>query len=238
MPDPPDPIDLVRATNPVDEADLPDNNSSEGRRLLAHILSQPRQTSTADRRWRQKVILVAAATLLVAAGWVLLRPVSEPLGLACYAAPDLDADRVAVALGTTLEATACAPLWANRTLTNPEIVAPGVVPELQACVSPSGGLAVFPTVDAQICEQLGLLPPDPASLPEAEAVREMTETLANRIGAKCLSMDQAAEVVDQVLEDSDLGGWTVSTMPTTAERRCASVALDAINRTITLVPIP
>jgi hypothetical protein len=105
-------------------------------------------------------------------------------------------------------------------------------------VSPSGGLAVFPTADTQICERLGLLPPDPASFPEAEAVRQMTELLARRIGADCLSMEQAIAAVDLILEESDMDDWTVITMPTTAERRCASVAVDAANRTVTLVPIP
>lgn len=204
MPDPPDPIELLRISNPADEAELEDPNSPEARRILARILAQPRRpVGTLGLRWRRLLILTAGGALVTAAALVLLRPVIEPMGLTCYSAPVLEADRVAVASGTGLETVACDPLWADLTLTNPAIVPSGVVPELRACVSPSGGLAVFPTTDAQICKRLGLLPPDPASLPEAELVRRMTEILARRIGDICLNMDQAAMVVEQVLGDSE-----------------------------------
>ena len=240
MSEKPDPIELIRAADPAARAELADHDSAEGRRLLAQILAQPRHPVPAPyRRWRRVVLLIAASSLLMAAAWVFLRPVTEPLGQACYAAPDLDADRVAVAFGTDLDPEACAPLWADRILSNPAIVAPGVVPEFRACVSPSGGLAVFPTADKQVCSRLGLSQPDPASIPEAERVRQLAETLADRFGSvACQSMDEAAAIVRQVLDEYAFTDWVVVTTTTTGDRRCASVALDVDSKQVALVPIP
>jgi len=240
MPDRPDPVRLIRASNPADEVDLEGHDSPAGRRLLAEILAQPRLPDRAQHRlWRRVGVLAAAAALLTAAAWVLLRPVTDPLGLTCYAAPDLGADRVAVAAGRDLDPAACSPLWADETLTNPAIVSPGDIPEFRACVSPSGGLAIFPTADDQVCNQLGLSKPDPASFPEAERIRRLTEALADRFGSvECLPMDEAVIVVREVLIQHGLLDWTVVTTPTTSDRPCGSVSIDAGNRTVGLVPIP
>ncbi|MGH8925994.1 MAG: hypothetical protein ACRDWA_15365 [Acidimicrobiia bacterium] len=240
MPDTPDPIKMIRASNPAEEAELGDHDSPQGRRLLAQILAQPRHQARADRRrWRRILILTAAAALLSAAAWVLLRPVTDPLGLTCYAAPDLESDRVALAAGTDLDPAACGQLWTNRTLTNQAIVAPGAIPELHACVSPSGGLAIFPNGDDQVCSRLGLADPDPASLPEAESLRHLADVLADRFGSVgCLSMDEAVAVVRRILDELGFREWTVVTTTTTPERQCASVAVDTANRTVVLVPIP
>lgn len=238
-PDAPDPIELVRALNPVDESQIEGHDSPTARHLLGQILAQPRRSSAGSQRRRQVLVWALVAALVTAFAWTLLRPITDPLGFACYAAPDLNADRVAIAADEALEPTACAPLWANRTLTNSGIVAPGGVPYLRACISPGGGLAVFPTADDRICDRLGLPEPDPASIPAADSVRGLAESLSRRINAtSCLSIDTAGTMVRDVLDSSGLADWTVATLPTTAERPCASVAVDSETRTVRLVPIP
>jgi len=238
-PDAADPIELVRALNPIDESQIEGHDSPTARRLLGDILAQPRHSSDAPHRRRQVLVWALVAALVTAFGWALLRPITDPLGLACYAAPDLDADRAAMAADGVLDPTGCALLWANRTLTNNAIVAPGEVPDLRACVSPGGGLAVFPTADNRICDRLGLAEPDPASIPAADAVRRLAESLSSRINAtSCLSINRAASMAREALDDLGLADWTVATMPTTDGRPCASVAIDNESLTITLVPIP
>ncbi|MGI8515031.1 MAG: hypothetical protein ACR2NT_07775 [Acidimicrobiia bacterium] len=234
-----DPIELVRELNPIDETRIEGHDSPAARRLLGDILAQPRHSPAAPQRRRQILVWALVAAVVTAFAWALLRPITDPLGFACYAAPDLDADRVAIAADDALGPTACAPLWANRTLTNSRIVAPGGVPDLRACLSPGGGLAVFPTADDRICDRLGLAEPDPASIPAADAVRSLAESLSRRINAtSCFSIDTAASMVRDALDDSGLADWTIATMPTTGERPCASVAIDSETRTVTLVPIP
>lgn len=235
-----DAIELLKAANPVVEAELPDHDSPAGRQLLTRIITQPRKPQASPPGKRRQVIVVALLALtLIAATWIILRPVTDPLGLSCYQTPDLEGNRVALPAGTDLDPQACTPLWENQTLTDPDIVPLGSVPPFQGCVTPTGGLAVFPTDDPAICNQLGLDPPDPASLPAAEAIRRLNDQLATHFSTQtCQPIDQAAQDVRRILDQAGFADWTITTSPASPDRPCASYALDNDNQTIHLIPIP
>jgi hypothetical protein len=237
MGDTEDLIRRLREANPAVEERLPGPESLEGRRLLAYILSQPRRPKPRPSGRRRLLVVTALALAATAATYLWLRPVANPV-LTCFATVDTEADRVALATPGELAPQACALLWAEGSLSNPE-VAPGSVPPLGSCVGPEGGLWVFPTDDPDLCDRMGLAAPDPASLPEAEAIRLAINELVGYFAThRCQTIEQASADVRRILDQHRLDDWMVETTPETPDRPCASFSPDPDNRTIHLVPIP
>lgn len=85
---------------------------------------------------------------------------------------DLDADIAAAPAGGPAAAAACEPVWADGILTNPDINERGEIPPLTACVANNKSLAVFPTDDPTVCEDLGLSYPEPLEQDTANEIRE------------------------------------------------------------------
>jgi hypothetical protein len=239
-----DAFDVLKANNPVDEASLPTAESQKARALLAEITATSREMPTSTSRpivaRRHLVIAVAAmATTLIAATWLILRPVADPISVACYQATSLDSAVVAVASGGTLDTDLCTLVWEEGTLVNPAVAPEGEVPPLVGCVSESGSLAVFPSDDRSLCGQLGLAEPDPASIPAGDVVRDLNDKLvAYFVSHECVPVDDAKRDVTQILADSGLSDWHVQSLPGTPDRPCASFALAVDTKTIELIPIP
>jgi hypothetical protein len=234
---------LLRLADPVDQDTVRSPDSPPARQLLAEILQTPRDTPYRRHRrpdWQVAVGVALVTVLTIAATWLWLRPVTDPLGVACYAAVDLDGDRAARAGGSTLDPDdACGDYWRDRVLVNPDLVPPGSVPPLLGCVTDQGGLAVFPTDDPETCARLGLATVDPGSIDEGDTIRAVTDQLVDHfLAAGCLPLDQAERDVRQILDDNGFTDWTIIAGPPTEERPCASLAIDAPTRTITLVPMP
>ncbi len=251
MPRDPDAFELLRAADPVDEAALPTHDSPQAQRALAEILATPRETTARETtavtglRWSRRRVTAAvavgfAALAAIAAGTLLLRPVSEPVGIACYDAPSLDAGRTAAASGVSADPVqACGDFWLDGTIANPAVSPVGVVPPLVACVDDVGSLSVFPTDDPDACQRLGLAVPEPDSLPGAEVVRAVNDRLvAYFAGVDCAGLADATVEVRRILDEAGLAGWSIEAGPPTAERPCASFGLDAENQIVVLVPIP
>lgn len=233
---PSDAFDRLRAADPVDPARIPGAGSPEAARTLAWVLAQPRDSAPARRRRAGWFVVVAV--LLGAAAWVVFGPVTDPVGTACYAAASLDADRVAAPSGAA-DVTVCVPFWVDGLLVNPEVGPAGSVPPLVACLSDSGGLAVFPRTEPNVCGRLGLASPDPGSLPDAEAVRALGDRLAAHfLEAGCQPLDAAAVDVRRILDEAGFADWTVEPGTPTPDRPCASFSLDSATETIHLVPMP
>lgn len=231
-----DPIELLRAANPVDESQLPGAESPQAQRLLAHIISQPRMP-TRSVTLRRVVAVAVAVAALAAAAWAIVQAVSDPLGLSCYQAPSLDSDRVGVAAVGDLDPSTCAPFWENGTLVNRDVTPPGQVPPLEACVSPSGGYAVFPSDDPALCDTLGLNPPDPASLPEADRIRNLTERIAAHfLDHDCQPLPEAEADIRRILDQEGLHDWTIHVGTPTPDRPCAAGSIDAATHTVLLIP--
>jgi hypothetical protein len=186
-------------------------------------------------------VLLAVAVLAVAAvaatTWVaLVRDVSA-VTVVCYATTSLDGDRVGVAASSAPSVAVCAEPWADGPLTNPD-VNPGDIPPLTACVTDNGVLAVFPTDDPKVCDDLGLATPDPSQptvgLGSAAAARD--EIVAYVAGETCPSLEDAELRVRSILETHGLTDWTVEAQPQREDRPCASIAFDTDTRTVILVP--
>lgn len=243
MADSRDGFELLRAANPVDVDQVEGPDTEVAQTMLATVTSQPRPDTSTRRRWRRPlrlaVALAAMAVVLVAATWLLTRDVENPQAIACHQAVDIDSDIAAAPVGGPTTADACAPVWEDSVLENPDVAPVGSVPPLTACVTERGTLAVFPTDNRQVCETLGLAYPEPSSQDAADQIRQLDADLqAYFASTECAEMEEAETRVRQTLDDSGFGGWTIETQERTETRPCASYSLDAETDTIHLIPIP
>lgn len=234
-----DPFDVLADHNPVDTTAVPDATSPRAQQVLNTVTTEPRINLPRRRRIRRVVVIAAAALAIAAAAWALLtRDVTQPLGTACYETADLESKRVGVRAEEHPTVDLCTDLWRNGTLTNPQ-VPPGTVPELQGCVNEAGGLAVFPSDDPTICEQLGLanLNPEPVEPidPEVELQTRLIDYFST---SGCVDIDTAISEASDILADLGLNDWTVTTQPPHPQRPCSSFGLDTTNNHVVLVPIP
>ena len=233
----------LRRTNPVRDNEVPGADSPEARELLTRILATPREQelrTPASRRKLRLVLAVAAISVItIAATWIWLRSISIPNAIICYQAVDLDADTAAAPPSETATGDACAPAWEQQTLVNPDIVPPGSVPPLVACVAENGALAVFPSDDTTVCRRLGLAEPDPSTQESADNVRALESQLIEYFQSEgCIPVDEATTHVSRVTEDHGLASWAIEAQPETPERPCASFSIDPDLETIFIIPIP
>jgi hypothetical protein len=241
-----DAFELLCRSDPVDETRLPDHQTPTAQQLLARILSEPRQAATPDRprrlsgrRLRVAVALALVALATIAAAWIAIRAISDPIAIGCYQALTLDSDRVAVASGGQLDPSVCAPIWEEQTLTNQQVAPAGSVPPLLGCVTDTGSLAVFPSDDPTLCEDLGLSRPDDQSIPEGDAIRQLNDQLIAYFDRQaCVPFNQAQLDIESILKEMGFGDWTIEVEVGDPDYPCASFGLDTQQRTIHLIPIP
>lgn len=236
-------LDWLRALNPVEETDVEGPDSARAQDLLAEILARPRESGSGERYgWKPlRVALAMMAVLLVttAAAWIWTALIDKPNAISCYQAPSLDADIAAAPAAGEASAETCAVVWQDGILENLEIVATGSIPPLTACISETGGLAVFPTDDTTICGRLGLAHPDPGGQSDADSLRTVEETLISYFQSEtCIRMDEAQVEVRRILDDARLVDWRLNPQPEHPDRPCASHSFDPETRTIHLIPIP
>lgn len=233
----------LRRTNPVRDNEVPGADSPEARELLTRILATPqdqvRRTPASRRRLRLVLAVAAISVVTIAATWIWLRSISIPNAIICYQAVDLEADAAAAPSSETATGEACAPAWERQMLVNPDIVPPGSVPPLTACVAENGALAVFPTGDSAVCRRLGLAYPDPSTQESADNVRSLESQLIEYFQSEgCIPVDEATRHVSGVAEDHGLASWAVEAQSETPERPCASFSIDPDLETIFIIPIP
>lgn len=232
----------LRDINPVDEANVDGPDSPRAEELLATIIATPRdirEHGPARRPVRLAIILAAAALAAIAAVWVTTQVVERPTAISCYQAVDLDADTAAAPAGGPATADACQPVWADGILANTDITPSGDVPPLTACVADNGSLAVFPTDDATVCEQLGLAYPEPLQQDTADDIRQLENQLIAYFQTEdCPTIETAADQVRRILDQAGLTDWTIQTQPANPQRPCASHSLVEESQTVILIPIP
>lgn len=234
---PADPFDELVRRNPIpDSAVLPepvdDDRASD---LLARVLRSGSPGADDRHRRRRRRILIplaaVAAVATAAAAWVVTRPADDPTGVACYRDVDLGAD-IFVAEPTAGDAVrACTAAWSEGPFGFDD------PPPLMGCVLETGVAAIFPAMDGDPCDRLGLahLSRDDDRAP----IVGVQERLAEELGSRCVPVVEAEPLVRDELAEAGLGSWTVvapSALP--PDRPCASVAIDAAARAITIVPIP
>lgn len=249
MKKPLDPFDVLGWLNPVDVDQFKDaQNSPEAIAELERIVSTARRQGRRRRlpfpRRRRAVVLTsaAAAVALAATAWALTRGPTQQLTIGCYESISLQADTVVIASTDKAPVAACREIWERGEFGRR-------VPQLNACVLPSGAIGVFPTERGSACDQLGLAPLAP-SPPQTTPSRTAPETSVEPNAVKdaltdtflasgCLDREQAVTAVERVLSRLGASNWTVRpTSAFTTTRPCASLAFDEENRAVLLVPMP
>lgn len=204
--------------------------------IRTKVLTEAEPEPTRPRFKRVAVIVVVAAAATAAAVFLTRQP-TNPSGIGCFQAPSLDAIQFVVTPSEAIDPTECAPLWADGTITNPAIVPAGQIPALTGCVNETGTLTVFPTDDPAFCERVGMANYErPPGNDTVELNRRLVDLF---LTSGCLGIDDARVRVEEILTQSGFDDWTiVVSTPTTPERPCASLAFDADNHQINLVPVP
>lgn len=236
-----DPLDLLRAANPIDDDRLLDPaRSTTARALFEQITGSsytPAPVRAPRRRWRLYLgALVAISGVGGGVAWaVTMRHPDKVLTVACYQHADLT-DASVVASDGRNPVDVCRDAWRAGK------VGPVTPATLIACVLPGGAAGVFPgkTPTDNICQQLGLSPAAPPTTgDQTAALALIRDALSGQFQGTCLPLDQASALAQHELAAHQLNDWNVET-PTAAtpERPCASLAIDEPGHRIILVPIP
>lgn len=260
--------ELLRAANPVDEAQLGDPaESAFAQRLLERIVDtrpstpQPRQPRR-RRAQRARICLVALLTSVGGGAGVSYalahnQPTKRAF-VACYAEPDLGSDFVVLPAGNVTPIAGCQAMWSSGKLGATAATADD---PLTACLLPAGGVGIFPhpARDRHTCEQLHLRPvtplpparsPDPVAEPSAvagpalarsgaDSIAEVSDTIIQGLSVACLDADQAKALIGKALSDAGLDTWTVMTTTSfSASRPCASPGFDEDHEEVVIIPIP
>lgn len=245
-----DPFEILLRSNPVERDRLPEvSESAHGRALLEEIIDMAQPTTKtppapapapAPRRFRRSrppLIPVAAAAAALSLGFTVYamnRDVTEPSGIGCYAAADVDANTVVVGADGRAPVAVCEAVWARGAF------GPQETPPLAACVLTTGAVGVFPG-GPDTCEALELAPVDQSAYgAEAGGFITLRTALVDRfLGAGCVNEQAATDAVREELATQGASGWSVITKSRfTAARPCASLAFDAEDQKVILVPIP
>ena len=249
-----DPLERLRAANPVPAAEVvllrPDPV------LFDRITSTPRLPVPARlrrRRTRRLVpALVVTGLLSGAVAYALLRgEVSNPETVACFETADLTSATDVAVVEAAGPIEACADLWRRGVFG-----AGREVPPLVACVLPAGVAGVFPAAaGADVCTSLNLVaitptqpPAPPATVPgpapapppaadlNTRIVNFRDAVLGQFIDAPCMAPATAEDIVRRALDREGLGDWTIVSTGYTAERPCATLSLRPEQRQVVLVP--
>ncbi|MDQ6726810.1 MAG: hypothetical protein M3066_11685 [Actinomycetota bacterium] len=249
-----DPLVLLRAANPVRNAEIAGLASSEAAVDLLHrIILEPVPGQTSGLRRRRRLVPMLAALSLcggAVAYAVVNRPVSKPQYASCFATADVHAVAQVVIPGGRRPAAACADLWVRGAFGDP------ATPVLAECVLDSGTVGVFPVVaGADPCAALKLSPvpgptpnPDPgpsgtAPSPAAnadDAFGAFEKAALDRfLASPCVGPAEGRAVVREELDRGGLKDWTVQdSAPFTADRPCATLAFNSPGHQVLLVPAP
>lgn len=251
-----DPLERLRAVNPVPPAEVPLLRPDPV--LFDRITSSP-PVRTPDplrgRRRRRRLVpaLIVTSALGGAVAYSVLRGgVTTPETVACFERADLLATTAGVSVGAAGPVEACAGVWRRG-----EFGGVTEVPPLVACVLPSGVAGVFPaTAAADVCTALNLVPitpappppttapPGPAPPPTQPVAADLNTRILNFrdavlgqfIDAPCMAPATGADIVRRELDRAGLGDWTVVSGAFTAERPCATLSLRPDERQVLLVP--
>lgn len=234
---PRDPFDRLGQADPARTRDPAQPTSDRAEATYRGIVTSEPQPRRSPRRWARVPVLVGVALLLAAAAYVLTRPITEPLTVGCYRSASLDADRIVLPANADIPADElCRAEWETGGEFATDSDEP---PPLTECVLETGTIAVFPSVDdGDVCQALGLAPPDQPSDNGNQSIIELQDALVSRFLDECLDLPTATATVEEELARYGFTEWhVISNQPFTADRPCASLAIDPTTRSIELVPI-
>lgn len=251
LPDPSDP-DAVTMRDAILDADA--------------AVTSLRETVQRRRRWLVAGVAVTAGIATAAALAVRTTPVTDPTSVGCYDAASTRANTVVVGTSGASPVDQCRGLWESGAL-GPEGTPSDATPPLVACVVEGGALGVFPARSCDDVDRSGRdvppwTPPD-VQLPDVEVpalspsepsteglpmpdfrtsdvvVRDALHQISLAMLDRCLTLEQATELAEGVLDDAGLEGWTVEPVVTWPDDEvCASFFPDAPEQAVRFVPDP
>jgi hypothetical protein len=241
-----DPFEELRRLNPV-QPDTVHNaaSSDEAQRALEDIVSGRRRSGWRTRLRRPRLyrfnrrpyilILIPIAGAIAAGAWALTHGASKHLTIGCYGAANLQAHTVVVA-NEGSPVVACRIIWRRGDF------GARVVPQLEACVLPSGAIGVFPGPPTT-CRRLKLEPLAPVRVQprsSAGAAVRLKKVLVNDFLAhRCENRASALATVKSTIRSVGAGAWTVQVNGSFSSKRpCASLAFDEPHERVLLVPTP
>ncbi len=243
-----DPLDRLRAANPVpaEQAAQVRPDPVLFRAIVSGGLGAPPEHRPARRRLRVVVPALAVTGLLGGTvAYALLRdPVPKPQNAGCYESVDLQARTLVVGVDREGPLAACAELWREGVLGTG-----GDVPPLTECVLPTGVVGVFPaTPGPNVCAALVAPLPSTTAVPAvpappadmSERFRLFREAVLPRfLDVPCLDQRAATDVVRRELDRAGLAEWRISVGGAfTPDRPCASLGFRPEAAEVVLVPSP
>lgn len=250
-----DPLERLRAANPVPAAEvgLIEPDAILFNRIITGATVGAGPPRTRRRPGRRLVPALVASTVFGGAvAYAVLRDnVTKPETVACYGRADLESQTEVPAIGAAGPVEACAALWRDGAF-GPVTE----VPPLVACVLPTGVAGVFPaTAGADVCTGLNLVPvatappPQPTSTTPGATVTTAdlgTRVIAFRdavtaeiLASPCVTAAAGDELVRRELQRAGLGDWSIVVNGSfTADRPCVTVAVRSEERQVMLVPAP
>lgn len=256
MPDP----SLEDLLAEVRDLGLDDNFDATHQRVLgrlgASIGAQQAQQRRSLSRWRSKrrrhpvVTVIGAAGLTLCLGAAGYAVVADPQpnlsrGIACYSNTDRSGGVDATVPDGRTAIAICSQAWQDGQIT--AAGQPGAktttaaVPTLQACVDPSGKLAiqVIPSATAGICAKYGLVSEPDAGARGARSYAKLMSALFDADSVRCLSLAGAQAVAQKALADAALTStWRirVSSDQLTTLDPCMQFGNDDAQRVIYIDP--
>lgn len=248
-----DALERLRAANPVPAAEvaLLEPDPVLFRQVTAGGARVPAGAPPRRRARRLVPVLVVASLFGGAVAYAVLRGgVSKPETVACYERADLEAATEVAVVEDAGPVAACADLWRRGVFGGTE------VPPLAECALRSGVAGVFPApAGTDVCVTLDLVPvpstapapdspgPEPSAPPPADDVNARILAFRNAalpqfLDAPCLTAQAGTDIVRRELDRAGLAGWAVVADGFSSERPCATLALEAEARRVTLVPAP
>lgn len=221
-----DPFAQLRAVNPLSALEVTKDNDA---RLLAEIVATPLSQRRKPRHWwwigTGIVLATASATT-----YALLRsePARNPTTISCYSNATIPPDDQ-VALGAEADpVAACTQVWATGQLGR------GDVPQLTACVTAAGLVAVIPG-DDQVCGQLGYVLWNGITDVAAQAIIDFQNDITETLGPTCYPADQAFQLTTDAMTRHGLGDWTLASNENWSDTApCTQINVDPDAMTITL----
>jgi hypothetical protein len=250
-----DPLERLRAANPVPAAEV---GLIEPDAVLFHRITTGATVGAvhgpARRRRRRRLVPVFVATSVFggAVAYAVLRDgVTRPETVACFGRADLESQTEVPSIGTAGPVEACANLWRSGAF-GPVTE----VPPLAVCVLPEGVAGVFPApAGADVCTALNLVPvstvpPQPTTTtPLAPATTVTTADLGTRViafrdavtgeilGSPCVTPAAGDALVRRELQRAGLSDWSIAVNGSfTADRPCVTVSVRSEERQVVLVP--
>jgi hypothetical protein len=235
-----DALDRLREANPVSLEKAPASDSPQARALFERIVdTRPDVDRTKWWAGRRRLwVLIPVAALIGAASYGFFRDTSEPLVVACYQQPRLDARRAVLPAANDAMGE-CRALWQPGAAFNPVGATP--MPRLTECVLDSGAKAVLPQPPgSDTCGELGLARPRNGGhrQSESQAIVNLQDVVTVRFLDACVDRPEAIALIRTELRSHGLAGWRVLTpLPFTKREPCASVSFDVPGRTVRLIPV-